>query len=166
MLRLRFKGFTLIEILIVLILLGLLAAIMLPQFSNAGQTDGSSAIKNSLRTIRDQIKLYKLQHGDSLPDLVQGWDCLTQVSRFEDQNYGPYFEKIPVNPLNGGSKVSDSSQDLTGITSPKTLTGAIASPGAGVGYLYDYQGGKGSGLIFATGDLEGSSIAGTNGTAY
>jgi len=64
------KGFTLVEILIVVIILGILAAIVIPQFTNASQNARESSLQSILQTLRSQIELYKLQHGDTLPNLV------------------------------------------------------------------------------------------------
>src|SRR3954466_7876959 len=61
------KGFTLVEILIVVIILGILAAIVIPQFTNASTDARKNSLTSQLQTIRSQIELYKLQHNDKLP---------------------------------------------------------------------------------------------------
>lgn len=61
------RGFTLIEILIVVIILGILAAIVIPQFTNASQEATESSIKTQLQTIRGQIELYRVKSGGTLP---------------------------------------------------------------------------------------------------
>src|SRR5436309_15994207 len=73
----RKSGFTLVEILIVVIILGILAAIVIPQFTNASQDARESALLSQLQTLRSQIELYKLQHKDVLPDLVTNWNPMT-----------------------------------------------------------------------------------------
>src|SRR3954453_3386064 len=89
--RTRKTAFTLVEILIVVIILGLLAAIVIPQFTNASQDARESALASQLQTLRSQIELYKLQHGDVLPDLVTDWTPLTTASIGADGNsVGPY----------------------------------------------------------------------------
>ena len=65
----RRGGFTLIEILIVVIILGILAAIVIPQFSSASTQARTTSLQSTAQTLRSQIALYKLQHGDNLPDL-------------------------------------------------------------------------------------------------
>ena len=65
--RTAVKGFTLIEILIVVIILGILAAIVIPQFSNASTSAKTSAVVSTAQSLRSQVALYKLQHNDVLP---------------------------------------------------------------------------------------------------
>ena len=61
------KGFTLIEILIVVIILGILAAIVIPQFTNASKDAKRSSLVTMVQSLRSQVALYKLQHNDNLP---------------------------------------------------------------------------------------------------
>src|SRR3982751_3820341 len=67
MYRTRKSGFTLVEILIVVIILGILAAIVIPQFTNASQDARKNSLTSQLQTMRSQVELYKLQHLDQLP---------------------------------------------------------------------------------------------------
>ena len=70
MYRRNSKGFTLVEILIVVIILGILAAIVIPQFTNASTDAKKNSLTSQLQTIRSQIELYKLQHNELLPDFA------------------------------------------------------------------------------------------------
>src|ERR1700716_1023915 len=72
------SGFTLVEILIVVIILGILAAIVIPQFTNASTDARKSSMLSQLQTLRSQVQLFKLQHNDVLPDLITNqWSQLT-----------------------------------------------------------------------------------------
>ena len=78
------SGFTLVEILIVVIILGILAAIVIPQFTNASQDARESSVVSQLQTLRSQVELYKLQHHERYPTDPDGlatddwdWDLLT-----------------------------------------------------------------------------------------
>jgi len=62
------KGFTLVEILIVVVILGILAAIVVPQFTNASQDAIKSALASQVQTINSQVELYRVQNAGSLPD--------------------------------------------------------------------------------------------------
>src|SRR3954466_8236755 len=61
------RGFTLVEILIVVIILGILAAIVIPQFTNASNDARKSSVASTLQTLRGQIELFKIQHADTAP---------------------------------------------------------------------------------------------------
>ncbi len=128
----RQQGFTLVEILIVVIILGILAAIVIPQFTNASTNARVSSTVSQLQTLRSQIQLFKLQHNDTLPDLkANQWTQLMSKSDVTGStvaasglNFGPYLESIPNNPLNGFSAVSDAAAAATGWVYDKT-TGDI-----------------------------------------
>jgi general secretion pathway protein G len=147
------KGFTLVEILIVVIILGILAAIVVPQFTNASQNARESSLQSTLQTLRSQIQLYKLQHGNTLPDLVTDWTPLTASTSYGNpaQTFGPYMQAIPINTINGNSKVVDGTVPTGQATPPNGYTAC--------GFVYDYNGGNGSGLIYGT-DNTGTTIAG------
>ena len=72
-------GFTLVEILIVVVILGILAAIVIPQFTQASTEARESSLVSNLQTIRSQIELYKIQHNDNPP---------TDATTFEAQMTG------------------------------------------------------------------------------
>ncbi len=157
------QGFTLVEILIVVIILGILAAIVIPQFTNASQNARESSLQSTLQTLRSQIQLYKLQHGDALPDLITDWTPLTQPSQWgtPQQSYGPYMQAIPSNPMNGSSVVEQGTVSTSAATAA-----AAASISTACGFVYDYGGGTGTGLIYGT-DATGTTIAGSpNGNVF
>src|SRR5437764_9774270 len=131
----RRGGFTLVEILIVVIILGILAAIVIPQFTNASTEARKNSLLSQIQTLRSQIQLFKLQHNDVLPDLVTNqWAQLmskTNLTGAVDATaagiYGPYLESTPKNPLNNNGTVA-------------------AAAGANIGWVYIV----GTGAITAT----------------
>ena len=99
------KGFTLVEILIVVVILGILAAIVIPQFTDASTEAKTSALCTDLQTMRSQIELYKIQHNDQLPGagaaaFVDAMTGQTDVYGAVGTDYGPYVQKIPTNQFN------------------------------------------------------------------
>ena len=63
----RRSGFTLIEILIVVVILGILASIIVPQFADAQSSTRAAAMRTQLNTIRSQVSAWRIQHGNAMP---------------------------------------------------------------------------------------------------
>lgn len=113
------KGFTLVEILIVVIILGILAAIVLPKFSSATATARASMMADDLLTFRTQLMVFKGQHADIPPGcatrganptsdlfvkhmtMVSDDTGATAAFGTAGYRYGPYLREIPMNPING-----------------------------------------------------------------
>ena len=96
------RGFTLVEILIVVVILGILAAIVIPQFTGASTQAKLSALVSDLQTMRSQIELYKLEHNEQLPSAAAvGFELAltgqTTVLGAAGTDYGPYLQKLPTN---------------------------------------------------------------------
>ena len=108
------KAFTLVEVLIVVIILGILAAIVVPQFTNASSDAKLSALKTNLQTIRAQIQLYKLQHNDVFPALATFAEQMTLASKTDGStapigtagfDLGPYLQTLPANPYTNANTI-------------------------------------------------------------
>jgi len=114
------KGFTLVEILIVVIILGILAAIVIPQFSEASDDARLSSLMSDLQTVRSQLELYRVQH-TSYPDEVTsaGWTLQltgqTDIDGNAGTDYGPYLQTFPTNGFNDSATVYI---DVGGLGSP------------------------------------------------
>ena len=136
------RGFTLVEILIVVIILGILAAIVIPQFTNASTEARQSNVLSQLQTMRSQIELYKLQHNDTPPALITtGWTVFTEytdvnggVSATKDTThiYGPYYQTAPINPLSNTSTVAAAAATGVGWVYSET-TGTVSATAAATG---------------------------------
>ena len=50
-----------------MIILGILAAIVIPQFTNASNDARNNSVASTLQTMRGQIELFKIQHADTPP---------------------------------------------------------------------------------------------------
>jgi general secretion pathway protein G len=95
------EGFTLIEIMVVIIILGLLVAIVAPKI--LGRTDDAriTAAKLQIRQLEEALHLYKLDNG-VYPSTEQGLDALVNKPNVGDipmrWREGGYTPKIPTDP--------------------------------------------------------------------
>jgi prepilin-type N-terminal cleavage/methylation domain-containing protein len=105
------RAFTLIELMIVVAMLGILAAIAVPVFNNATDDARDSSTRAQLLTIRSAIVRYRADNGGD-PNMAN-WNALVS---------GGYLPAEPFNPMN----------DLTNIA---------GSPGANVGWVWRARGG-------------------------
>jgi general secretion pathway protein G len=83
------------------VILGILAAIVIPQFSKASGEARLNSLLGNLQTVRSQIELYKVQHGDLLPgQTVFGGDVAAADfidALMNDPVYGSYLQRFPAN---------------------------------------------------------------------
>lgn len=107
------NAFTLIEVLIVVIIMAVLAATIIPQFTESTKDAKESSLKFNVHTLRSQIEIYKMHHLGNYPT-VQGGD-LPQLTDVTDAAgtldpsgaYGPYVAggQLPANPYNDKNDV-------------------------------------------------------------
>ncbi len=62
-LRSRPRGFSLVELVIVLVIIGIIAAIAVPRFSSASNAAQAKAVASTLKIVNDAMELYKADHG-------------------------------------------------------------------------------------------------------
>ena len=102
------RAFTLIEILIVVVILGILAAIVIPKFTDAAEQTNETSLARTLQVVRHQIEYYRARKLAD-PDLIGGqWDDLLHYD---------YLHSVPLNPMNHGTVVA-------------------AAPAVGVGWVW------------------------------
>ena len=112
--RIRRNAFTLIEVLIVVVIMAVLAATVIPQFTASHNEARESSLLFNTHTLQTQIELYKMQHiGNyptitalSLPQLTSATNASGTIGTGVTFPYGPYIvSDFPTNPFNNSSNV-------------------------------------------------------------
>ena len=124
------RAFSLIELVIVTVVVGVIAAVAAPRLSLGSEGSSNVALARDLQALRKAVDLYAAEHGGKYPSVAEFKD---QLKRYTDAAgtvskektgsfiYGPYLNAIPkaaAGPSKGSSKVA-------------------ADAGAGVGWIYD-----------------------------
>ncbi len=106
-------GFTLVEILIVVVILSILAMIVMPKFAGASDEARESALLTDVQTVRRSIELYKVEHRGRLPHIDGSGNVDDNGERFQNRLMkrtdksgnidasgacGPYLKTWPINP--------------------------------------------------------------------
>ena len=95
------KAFTLIEIMLVVIIIGALAAMVIPRFAGRSDQAKVAAAKADIEAnIATALKLYELDNG-SFPTTSQGLEALVSkpsINPIPSNWNGPYIERKPIDP--------------------------------------------------------------------
>ena len=128
----RNRAFSLVELVIVLVIIGVIAAIAVPRLTRGATNASAVALAADLAALRNAIELYRAEHEGSFPTVA---NFVSQMTQFSDTPgtsfaaaadvgngivYGPYLKGIPALPV-GAEKGS---------------TTVAAAAAAGVAWIY------------------------------
>ncbi len=99
--RSRAQGFTLIEIMVVVVILGILAAIAVPRIMSRPDTARITKAKQDIRVVENALKLYRLDNF-TYPSTEQGLEALVEQPSGDPtaKNWkdGGYLDRLPLDP--------------------------------------------------------------------
>lgn len=154
-------GFTLVEVMIVIIILGVLAGIAVPRFTVSSEDAKQSALNVDISVLERATELYKHQHRGQWPGarkytdgtpvalaadaaaslvkqltLYSNADGVTSNTRTAVYKFGPYLKNgIPVNPFNG-------SADVTCDITETDITVVVGAQSDGTGWKFYVKTGR------------------------
>lgn len=92
------QGFTLIEIMVVVVILGILAAMVVPKVLDRPDQARATAAKQDVAGLMQALKLYRLDHG-TYPSMNQGLKVLAErPADAKNSNWRSYLERLPNDP--------------------------------------------------------------------
>ena len=134
------KGFTLVEVLVVVVVIAILAAVVLPKFVNSGLRSKESALRSDLKLSRNAVEMF---HNDcdawpnSLADLAvttapaNGVDDSGNSKAIIAANWkGPYVAAVEVDPVSGNALTYSKTAGSVG----KVTASATGNDSSGVAY--------------------------------
>jgi type II secretory pathway pseudopilin PulG len=111
--RLKSRGFMLVEVLLVVIVIGILAGMVMLAFGNRSEKAEAAVIMSDLDTVKNAMLAYSMEHRTRTSDGLDGWNAATSVriraslDKYVDSNLGggnaaPRFANLKVRyPANG-----------------------------------------------------------------
>lgn len=104
------SAFTLVEILIVVVIMAILAATIIPQFTDSATDAKIGTAKFNLTTLRSQIEIYKTHHNGAKPsatlvELTQSTNAAGTSGTGASYPFGPYLRELPSNPVTNSQAV-------------------------------------------------------------
>lgn len=158
----KIKGFTLVELLVVVVIIGILAAIALPNFIGAQQKARAAAVKGNMRTVQIASEGYATDSGGAYATGTGGGGT----------GNGPYFPgggnsltgnvgNYPNNPVTGAINAAPGT---TGAVKDRQAAASTIKVAAGtVTYAPDNTLGVGTSYAVEGGDATGIAVSGVGG---
>jgi len=138
------RAFTLVEVLIVVVIMAILAAVVVPRFFDSVQDADVAVALNNLQNMRLIIERYRGNHHGSMPsvtlvELIRKTNAEGQIGTTSEYPYGPYLASLPKNPFNGQLTVRVIANPKPDISEVTGAYGWLYHPATGGIFLDDVQ---------------------------
>lgn len=134
-------AFTLVELMIVILILGILAGVLIGSVRNASMNARRAGTQDTVRSTQQAIETYKAYTG-RLPDLITNWNALTATTTVGSISVGPFLRSTPRNLV---AVHASNPSCVTDGNAPVLYTDVCT-------FQYDYAGGLGTGRFIASYD--------------
>lgn len=154
------KGFTLVELLIVIVILGILAAIVIARFAGATKETKEASLKGNLRTIRSSLEIYKANSKSNIypPILNDLW-----VGTNPDVDSKTFIESVPRDPFYKSRVIYAVTAAIDPMDSAEDRDTKVSGGG---GWAYDSFAGRVCANYKSTDTTTGNPIDTSWGTEY
>lgn len=107
------KGFTLVELMVVVVIIGILVAIAIPVYNNVQATAKENADKANIRIIQGAVQTYLLENDNEIPQGGLKVDILIDTGYLKDGLESPYGENYGYTIDSEGTVTSTKPSDLS-----------------------------------------------------
>lgn len=133
------SAFTLVELLIVIIVIAILAAIAIPKFANSGTRSREAALKGNLKLLRNAVELFRNDTG-AFPSALADLAATTAPANGKDSSgnnktitasdfKGPYLQSVDSDPVSGSAYTYQSTSGANPVGTVKSSATGNASDG-------------------------------------